>query len=271
MDPVVDSSARLPRLREFWEAARLPPEIRPYLEFQARRYGAIVEALRPYGPYDDRTVLDLGAGVGSLDVVLRAELGGTYDIAEFLPPSPLHRAALAARGVREHYPVDLTGDEPLRGLPAEYDLLLFVEVLEHLLVNPLLLFREFWAHLKPGGLLFITTPNQARLRNRIRLLLGRSIKEIGRYPLERGQTFGHVIEYGRRELDELLAVEGFFPVSHRIVQQNPSAAPSRAQRVGVRLLNSRLARRWELGDDILGLYRKGDRPPWRAREASGRV
>lgn len=265
------SADAAPTLEPFWDEAELPASLRPYLAFQARRYGHIVQALAPFAPLTGRTVLDLGGGVGSLDVVLHAAYGGTYDLAEFVPPTPVHLAALTRRGVRAHYHLDLTAPHPLQGVPGPYDLLLFVEVLEHLLVNPLLLFREFWDHLAPGGFLFLTTPNQARLGNRLKLLRGRSIKESGRYPTEPGRTYGHVVEYTRAELDHLLAVEGFRPVAHRIVQQVPSVAPSARQRAAVRLLNLGLFRRWELGDDILALYQKVARPVLQVADPSGRI
>jgi len=56
------------------------------------------------------------------------------------------------------------------GLPADcgsYDLICCLEGLEHI-GNPLLLLREFYSRLSPGGLLVVTTPNvwfpQARLQ-----------------------------------------------------------------------------------------------------------
>ncbi len=267
----MDSAADRERLNGFWAAAGIPVEVRPYLAFQARRYPRIVEMLRPYQPFHGRRILDIGGGVGSLDVILAAAFGGTFELADVAPASPGLDGALRDRGIAAHHVVDLTADHPLAGLPSDYDLLLFVEVLEHLLVNPLLLFREFWGHLRPGGLLFLTTPNLARLGNRLKLVLGRSIKESGRYPLEAGQTYGHVVEYTRSELDQLLAVEGFAPVAARVVQQPPSPRPSRGQRLGGRLLNLELLRRWELGDDILALYRKVERPATSPRILAGRV
>ena len=260
-----------PSLARFWDEAELAAAQRPYLAFQARRYGHIVEALRPLAPLRDRTVLDLGGGAGSLDVVLHQVFGGTYELAEYLAPTSAHLAALQRRGLRHHFHLDLTAAHPLDGVPTDYDLMLFVEVLEHLLVNPLLLFREFWNHLRPGGHLFLTTPNLARLGNRWKLLRGQSIKESGRYPLEPGRTYGHVIEYTRGELDHLLWVEGFAPVAHRVVQQVPSITPTTAQRAVVRLLNLGLLERWELGDDILALYRKVERPVLTVRDPSGRI
>jgi SAM-dependent methyltransferase len=67
------------------------------------------------------------------------------------------------------YTVDLEQAE--RGLTgagvplAAYDLILFTEVLEHLIVNPVELLRALFALLKPGGILYLTTPNLFRREN----------------------------------------------------------------------------------------------------------
>ena len=265
-----DTAADEATLERFWEAAGLPDAQRPYLRFQARRYPSIVHALAPIAPFTGKAILDVGGGAGSLSVQLHEAYGGSYDLAEYVPPGPKHQAALAERGVGRQFHLDLTVPAPLTPAPSDYDLVLFVEVLEHLLANPVFLFREFWDHLKPGGHLFLTTPNQARLRNRVRLVLGRSIKEPGRYPLNPGTTYGHVIEYGRRELDQLAWVEGFAPVASGVCQQPPPRS-SWAQRAGTAVLNSRLGRRLELGDDILALYRKVERPVVHIRDPSGRL
>lgn len=258
-------------LRAFWAEAGVPSERWPYLEFQARRYPSIVRALDAVRPLDGKVVLDLGGGVGSLAVAARAALGGTFELAEFVAPTDAHARALAARGVRRSYAVDLGAPHPLAGLPTDFDGILFVEVLEHLLVNPLFLFREIWDHLTPGGFLFLTTPNMARLGNRWKLLRGRSIKENGRYPVEPGGVNGHVIEYTRDELDRLLTFEGFRPQRHRIVQQSPSNRLGLAHRFAVRTLNRDALQRFELGDDILALYRKGTRGPRTISDPSGRL
>lgn len=247
-------------LRPFWTEAQVPADRRSYLEFQARRYRSIVEFLRPYGDWAGRRALDLGGGVGGLGVVLAHELGARFDLAEYFPAVGPHAEALARRGVEHAFRCDLSQPNPLAGLPGGYDAILLVEVLEHLLVNPLLLFREIWDHLAPNGLFFLTTPNQARVSNRYRLLLGRTIKERGRYPRDASGVFGHVIEFSRGELDHLLRSESFRPDRSRIVQQVPTLHPSAAQRLGVRLLNTGPARRLELGDDILAAYRKVPRP-----------
>lgn len=259
------------RLRAFWGSAEIPADRWPYLAFQSRRYPSILSALRDGGALGSKKILDLGGGVGGLAVALRPHVTGTIDLADFAPPTRAHAAALTSAGVRQSFSVDLSGAQPLAGLPSDYDLILFVEVLEHLLVNPILLFRELWTHLAPGGRLFLTTPNLARVSNRLRLLRGRSIKEKGRYPLQTGAVYGHVIEYTRDELDQLFRVAGFDPGLRRVVQQPAGEGATALRRVAVRALNSSPVRRLELGDDILAVYRRQERPLAPATDPSGRI
>ncbi len=261
-------------LRRFWDDAEAPADRRAYLEFQARRYRTIIDFLGGPGALEGRRVLDLGGGVGSLAVALRATLGGTYHLAEYAPPTERLAAALARAGVSATFRCDLAQPDPLAGLPVDYDLILFVEVLEHLLVNPLVLFRGMYDHLVPTGALFLTTPNLTRLTNRAKLLAGRSIRERGRFPPDGRGVLGHVQEYSRPELDYLLRAESFVRERSRVVQQIPSVSPTRLKRWGVRFLNLAPARYLELGDDLLGLYRKRPRPASGypvPLDASGRV
>ena len=56
-----------------------------------------------------------------------------------------------------------------------FDGIIMCEVLEHFNFNPLPTLREINRILKQGGLLYLTTPNIASLRNRLNLLIGKSI------------------------------------------------------------------------------------------------
>ncbi|MCI4344788.1 MAG: class I SAM-dependent methyltransferase [Thermoplasmata archaeon] len=253
-DPVADL---LPR---YWTELGIPPDQWPYLAFQARRYPSILRFLAPLAPLHGRKVLDLGGGVGSLAVALHAAFGGDYHLAEVGAPRPRALEVEPKFGISAFHTVELGVSAGLAALPTDYDLILLVEVVEHLLGNPLFLFRELHGHLRPGGRLLITTPNQARLTNRLRLLLGRSIKDPRRYPRNSGEVNGHVIEYTRKELDILLASERFRPERHEVVQQPPSPLPGLRERAGVRLLNLGPMRRLELGDNIRALYAALDLP-----------
>jgi SAM-dependent methyltransferase len=87
-----------------------------------------------------------------------------------------------------------------------FDVVLFCEVLEHLLHDPLFALREIRRVLKPEGTLILTTPNVARLENVARLLAGENIYD----PYSGYGPYGrHNREYTLEEVRRLLEHVGF--------------------------------------------------------------
>lgn len=100
--------------------------------------------------------------------------------------------------------------EPVPFADEYFDVVVFSEIIEHLPVLSIrTILKELRRILKPGGLLAISTPNQASLSNRLRFLKGHSLFSL---PVEvsyaRG-TFGHIRLYTLKELREILALSGF--------------------------------------------------------------
>jgi len=90
----------------------------------------------------------------------------------------------------------------------EFDLVIFAEIIEHLLNDPCKVLREIKRVLKPNGTLILTTPNVARLENVTRLISGANIHD----PYSGYGPYGrHNREYNRHELDQLLRFEGYEP------------------------------------------------------------
>lgn len=90
-----------------------------------------------------------------------------------------------------------------------FDLILFSEVMEHLVINPMIYLSEFQRVLRTNGRLIVTTPNAAGFHKIIPLLLGRSTY----FPLEdlyktafHDDTiyYRHNREYTMGELSEIL-------------------------------------------------------------------
>lgn len=87
----------------------------------------------------------------------------------------------------------------------EFDLILFTEVLEHMLARDELIIENISKLLKPQGILIISVPNAAVLRNRFKLLFGRNVfwrKEdilLGVYG-----GLGHLREYTFGEVRDIL-------------------------------------------------------------------
>ncbi|MCB2180418.1 MAG: class I SAM-dependent methyltransferase [Desulfobulbaceae bacterium] len=89
---------------------------------------------------------------------------------------------------------------------AEFDLVIFAEIIEHLLKDPCKVLREIKRVLRPGGVMILTTPNVARLENVARLISGENIYD----PYSGYGPYGrHNREYNRHDLVQLLQHEGF--------------------------------------------------------------
>lgn len=88
----------------------------------------------------------------------------------------------------------------------EFDVVIFAEIIEHLVNDPCLVLREIKRVLKPSGCLVLTTPNVARLENIARLLSGANIYD----PYSGYGPYGrHNREYNQHELYQLLTHMGF--------------------------------------------------------------
>ena len=51
----------------------------------------------------------------------------------------------------------------LQGEENSFDLILFSEIMEHITFNPILFWKRCYALLKPGGIIYVTTPNSTTL------------------------------------------------------------------------------------------------------------
>jgi len=101
---------------------------------------------------------------------------------------------------------DLLNDDLSRA--KKFDMIILCEVVEHLAVPPYLILEKARQLLKPGGFLFLTTPNLYRLRNVIRLALGMKVFDHFFYP-DPGVGIGHPIEYSPEHLAWQVETAGY--------------------------------------------------------------
>jgi 2-polyprenyl-3-methyl-5-hydroxy-6-metoxy-1,4-benzoquinol methylase len=102
----------------------------------------------------------------------------------------------------------LYDDLPYRGV---FDVVILCEVIEHLPVPPHQILDKIRTWMKPGGTIFLTTPNLYRLRNIVRLTLGMRVFDHFYIP-DRGQSIGHTFEYSAEHLSWQLTRGGFIDV-----------------------------------------------------------
>lgn len=87
-----------------------------------------------------------------------------------------------------------------------FDVVLFCEIIEHLLSDPVHALLEIRRVLKPGGIMVLTTPNVARLDNVRKVIAGENIYD----PYSGYGPYGrHNREYTPQDLASLISANGF--------------------------------------------------------------
>ena len=87
-----------------------------------------------------------------------------------------------------------------------FDIILFMEIIEHLGINPLNALKEANRVLKDNGILVLTTPNILRLQNLKNIIFhGKQLETLKSLSqIEHFGYIGHIREYTRKELIEIL-------------------------------------------------------------------
>ena len=100
--------------------------------------------------------------------------------------------------------------EPLPFSDQYFSVVTFSETLEHLPVERLnFVLAEISRVLRPGGILIASSPNQAGLENRVRLLKGGSILDLPDHMKVAKGIFGHIRLYTPAEMAYMMSQLGF--------------------------------------------------------------
>ena len=98
-----------------------------------------------------------------------------------------------------------------------FDVVLVIDIIEHLHRSPRELLNYSISSLKTGGLLLIETPNAVHLVNRFKVLLGKSNQTNANFFYWNiGEYRSHVREYTRSELKEILSYHNLEAVDSKM-------------------------------------------------------
>lgn len=184
----------------------LAPEFTEYAGAHAERFAFLLNRME--APPGQRT-LDAGSFPGHMTVLLKRR---GHDVTALNQAWDSYASWPAYRALLERLGVPLVTGDLERGHAAlasdAFDQVLFTEVVEHLAFDPFHAVAELARVLKPGGTLWLSTPNVACARYVLRLMGGRSIfrplQEPWAYTFPTAPGARHEREYTARELDVLL-------------------------------------------------------------------
>lgn len=179
-------------------------------------YLLILKTVLPY-LQERKKVLDVGAGGGVIPLVLRkagyecsaidtwAEYDKVYYNRMGIKEDILER--LEANGIEIKF-CDIE-KEPFPFEGESFDIVFFLDVIEHIHNSPKKALKEIRRILVSNGILVITTPNLCSLKNRLYVLFGRSNYVDLSYWYNSQPFFGHIREYTLQEVERMLEWEGF--------------------------------------------------------------
>ena len=166
--------------------------------------------VRERRPLEGRRALDVGCGAGLLCEPLArlgAEVTGVDAAAENVAAARAHAEAMGL-------PVDYRHGELSQLSLGRFDLVTAMEVLEHVADKPAF-FTQLAAHLAPGGLLILSTPNRT-LKSRALLVEGAEM--VGAVPRGTHDWNDFVTP---EELADLLAEAGLETIQQRGIAATP--------------------------------------------------
>lgn len=169
--------------------------------------------------------LEVGSGYGYLLFSMATLLPGIRWSAVDHPQRDYVCCEAYLRAFREHgcslVAIDIIR-EPLPFPDAHFSLVTFSEVLEHLPVERVnFVLSEIARVVRPGGVLIVSSPNQASLENRLRLLKGKSILDMPDEMSYAKGTFGHIRLYTVAEVRSAMSKRGF-SLERTVVESNNS-------------------------------------------------
>jgi len=173
------------------------------------------------------SVLDIGAAPPLLAGLLAH--GGLDRLAVIDPKVGVFAPFFEKHGIQFFEGDVLSADRVV--LPAQYELVCFCEVLEHLAGDILSTLETIAQWVAPGGYLYVTTPNLRSISGAVAVFVrGSGLASKSREPVRNQYTrargaygyFGHVREYTPKEVRDLIEGLGFHHVESRF-QVHPRA------------------------------------------------
>lgn len=178
-----------------------------YMENSYSKYEAIISKIITNYPEGSK-ILSIGSGPCDLEAIisrLNYDVTAIDDLSDqwHLIGKNQSRIQKFAREMNVNFKMQSLGDAQVDD--DYYDVVLLIDIIEHLHGSPRDLINSAVSTLKQGGLLIIETPNTANLKNRVNVILGKSNQVDADFIFWNvGDYRSHFREYTKLELFNIL-------------------------------------------------------------------
>ena len=180
----------------------------PFLEFPdyyliaRERYWQSLKWLCKIGLYKNEHIIEFGGG--QLAVIIAKMFDMSCTVADI---NSDYRQPIDDAGL--NFVIgDLTKDPPIKEKYFKYDVVIILEVIEHIPEPAYVVFKRIKSVLKDNGKIYLTTPNLFRIRNICRMILGKDYLDRFMLPLK-NVGLGHQLEYSANHLEWQFNNAGF--------------------------------------------------------------
>lgn len=211
-------------------------EVPEYYEIARERYWRSLQILCEIGIDPSLKVVEFGGGQMCLLLKYMFDMDVTVaDISED------YRGPIDAAGLQ--FVVGNVMVDPPVAAGRTFDLVIMLEVIEHIPEPPLATFRRLAKILSPGGRIYLTTPNLFRLRNIARMIRGKDFLDYFMPPMK-DVGLGHQMEYSLEHMRWQIE-QADLEVQHISHDQLGVSGHSAKARLARKLLSPLTRGRWQ--------------------------
>jgi SAM-dependent methyltransferase len=177
-----------------------------YMDLKRDNYIDIYNIIGRYLNEGDK-ILDFGTGPMDMPAGLQLlgfKCAAFDDLQDFWHTQDSNREKIVSFAKNSGIDLRISDGKGLPFAMESFDLILALDVIEHLHDSPRELLIDLLNLVKPQGYLLLTVPNAVNIRKRIRMLLGRSpYPSFPYYYWYPGPWRGHIREYTKEDLEHL--------------------------------------------------------------------
>lgn len=194
-------------IEAFLEVSKIFP-FSGYMDNKMNKYFFILSQLIIKGYHPKSNIFSIGSGPCDLEAIL-SKVGYNITAIDDLKDQwhLIGKNRKRIRSFARQVNIELINQSAEKSQPKKnyFDVVLLIDVIEHLHGSPRELLNYSIASLKPGGLLLIETPNAVSLLKRLKMLCGKSSHISANFLYWNiGEYRSHIREYTLSELKEIL-------------------------------------------------------------------